>query len=192
VGATSLRALLTGAVLGSLLLASFLAWSFAAGGASATRDDVDRLRGRGLQLPVAGVRPAELRDSFTESRRGHTHEAIDIAAKRGTPVLAVEAGTIEGLVRGDVGGLSVRQLDPTARYRYYYAHLDAYAPGLREGAAVRKGDVIGYVGTTGNAPEDAPHLHFAIFEVGGGEAGSLGLAVNPYPLLAPDVGRGAD
>jgi len=106
-------------------------------------------------------------------------------ARRGTPVRAVDDGVVERLGAGGRGGLTLRQIDPTASYRYLYAHLDAYAPGLRDGDPVRRGELIGFVGSTGNARREAPHLHFAIFEVRPGARRSLGLAVDPYLVFRP-------
>lgn len=174
-----MRSFLTGAALAPLLLALSLFW-----GGTSPVGSVARLRERHLILPVQGVMAGDLRDSFAEARGTQVHEAIDIRARRGTPVRAVDDGVVERLLRGPRGGLSVHQRDPTASYRYYYAHLDAYAPGLREGAPLRKGDLVGYVGSTGNAPEDTPHLHFAIFRLEPEDAARDG-AVNPYLVFAP-------
>jgi murein DD-endopeptidase MepM/ murein hydrolase activator NlpD len=136
-----------------------------------------------LLIPVQGVSRAQLRDTFDEARTGHRHEAIDIAAPTGTPVLAVDDGTIVKLFTSVPGGLTIYQFDPQRRFSYYYAHLDRYADGVREGMHVRRGDVIGYVGTTGNAPMNAPHLHFAVFRLGPERQWWKGDAVNPYPAL---------
>lgn len=138
-----------------------------------------------LLLPVEGVTPAQLSDTFDDARgTERMHEALDIMAPRGTPVLAATDGSIEKLFTSDAGGLTIYQFDPRREHAYYYAHLDAYAPGLAEGQAVARGDVIGYVGSTGNASDDAPHLHFAIFELGPEKRWWQGTAINPYPLLA--------
>lgn len=139
----------------------------------------------GLLLPVQGVSPTQLSDTFDDARgTERMHEALDIMAPRGTPVLAAIDGSIEKLFTSDAGGLTIYQFDPRREHAYYYAHLDAYAPGLAEGKAVARGDVIGYVGSTGNASDDAPHLHFAIFELGPEKRWWQGTAINPYPLLA--------
>jgi murein DD-endopeptidase MepM/ murein hydrolase activator NlpD len=193
-----MRAFLVGAALGALLLGLFLALAgtpdrAVPGPPSASplspsyvqRGDIHRLRGRRLLLPVEGIPAGDLRDSFADARGSRVHEAIDIFAPRGTPVRAVDDGVVERLLRGGRGGLSVRHLDPTGGYRYYYAHLDAYEPGLREGASVRRGDLLGYVGSTGNAPEDAPHLHFAIFKLGPASASWRSAPVNPFVIFAP-------
>lgn len=149
------------------------------------------LAGRRLLLPVEGVAPDALRDTFNEGRDAgaRPHEALDIPAPRGTPVLAVDDGQLMKLFTSVPGGLTVYQFDPGSRYAYYYAHLDRYADGLREGAQLRRGDVIGYVGSTGNASPDAPHLHFAIFRLGPQRQWWKGEAVNPYPLLAQPAGQ---
>jgi murein DD-endopeptidase MepM/ murein hydrolase activator NlpD len=138
---------------------------------------------RDLEIPVRGIDENELYDSFDDERGSQKHQAIDIMAERGTPVLAVEDGTIKKLFSSKAGGLTVYQFDPSEVFCYYYAHLDSYAPKLREGATVKKGDVIGYVGSTGNASEDAPHLHFAIFRLTGEKQWWKGEPINPYPIL---------
>jgi murein DD-endopeptidase MepM/ murein hydrolase activator NlpD len=144
------------------------------------------LRADRLAYPVKGADPAQLRDSFAEARGKRRHEALDIMAPRGTPVVAVDDGRVAKLFRSAAGGISVYQYDGDERLVYYYAHLDRYAEGLGEGAEVRRGDVIGFVGSTGNAPEHAPHLHFAIFELGADKRWWKGRAINPYPLLKAD------
>lgn len=144
------------------------------------------LRRRRLALPVEGIEPGTLRDSFDDPRaEGRFHRAIDIMAPRGTPVFAVEDGTIAEL--GDSqggGGIVVYQYDPGRTYVYYYAHLEKWADGLAEGDRVGRGQVIGYVGSTGNAHADAPHVHFAILLVGPEGRWWEGIPLNPYPLWA--------
>ena len=138
-----------------------------------------------LLIPVAGVRAAQLTDTFNDSRDGtRRHEALDIMAARGTPVLAASDGTVAKLFTSVPGGLTIYEFDPTSTYAYYYAHLDHYAPGLAEGKAIKRGDLIAYVGSTGNASADAPHLHFAIFVLGPEKQWWKGTAIDPYPLLA--------
>ncbi len=139
-----------------------------------------------LLIPVRGVRPTELQDTFDDRRGGggRPHEALDIMAARGTPVLAATDGRIEKLFESVAGGHTIYQFDDSATHAYYYAHLDRYAPGLAEGQQVERGAVIGYVGSTGNASEDAPHLHFAIFELGPEKQWWEGTAIDPLPLLA--------
>lgn len=144
--------------------------------------DYARLKTRGLLIPVRGVDASQLRDNFSELRGGRVHEAIDILAARGTPVVAVDDGAIEKLFTSAQGGLTVYEFDRDDAYCYYYAHLDRYADGLKEGMAVKKGDVIGYVGTSGNAPPNTPHLHFTIFKLGPEKQWWKGTAVNPFPL----------
>jgi len=145
---------------------------------------LDTLRRRNLLLPVDGVRRSDLRDTFYAERSGaRTHEALDIMASRGTAVRAVEDGTIQKLFTSKAGGLTIYEFEPSDTYCYYYAHLDRYADGLREGQSVHKGDLIGYVGSTGNASEDAPHLHFAIFRLTPERQWWKGEAIDPYPVL---------
>ncbi|WP_242103320.1 MULTISPECIES: M23 family metallopeptidase [unclassified Lysobacter] len=140
--------------------------------------------GTALLMPVRGVRPEQLGDTYNQTRGGtRIHEALDIMAPRGTPVVAAVDGKVEKLFTSDAGGLTVYQFDPSATYAYYYAHLDSYAPGLHEGMQLRRGDVIGTVGSTGNASPDGPHLHFAIFLLGPEKQWWKGTPVNPYPLL---------
>lgn len=137
-------------------------------------------------VPVAGVRGDQLSDTFTQARDSgaRVHDAIDIMAPRGTPVIAAVAGTVEKLFNSRAGGLTVYVRSPDRRTITYYAHLDAYAPGLAEGQQLRQGQAIGTVGSTGNADPAAPHLHFAIMqttpEAGWWEPAN---AVNPYPAL---------
>jgi len=148
----------------------------------ASVSDVEWLRGRRLTLPVAGVAPDALFDTFTQSRGERAHEALDIPAPRGTPVLAVDEGRIVKLFKSDRGGLTLYQFDPTETYCYYYAHLDDYAPGLKEGHLAAKGEVLGEVGSTGNASYEAPHLHFMVFRLHAEKRWWEGTPVNPFPL----------
>jgi murein DD-endopeptidase MepM/ murein hydrolase activator NlpD len=144
---------------------------------------VEEIHDRDLAIPVRGVDEAALYDSFDDARGTRVHQAIDIMADRGTPVVAVEDGTIKKLFESKAGGLTIYQFDPSETYAYYYAHLDSYAHNLREGMAVAKGDVIGYVGSTGNASPNAPHLHFAIFQLTNEKQWWKGEPINPYPVL---------
>ncbi|HEX8603314.1 MAG TPA: M23 family metallopeptidase [Pseudoduganella sp.] len=138
-----------------------------------------------LLMPVAGVSPKELTDTFSQARGSERqHEALDIPAPKGTPVLAVADGKIVKLFTSKPGGLTVYQFDPSEKYAYYYAHLDSYAPELKEGQAIRRGQMIGYVGVTGNSDPNAPHLHLAIFELRADKKWWEGTPVNPYPYLA--------
>ncbi len=141
----------------------------------------------GLAIPVAGVKAAGLVDTFTQARAGgaRVHDAIDIMAPRGTPVVAAAPGRVEKIFNSQGGGgLTVYIRSPDSRWIYYYAHLDRYAPGLREGQGVNRGTTIGTVGSTGNASPDGPHLHFAIHRMAAGEKWHEGSPINPYPLLA--------
>jgi murein DD-endopeptidase MepM/ murein hydrolase activator NlpD len=138
-----------------------------------------------LLIPVEGVAAHALRDTFNEGRDGNHrgHEAIDIAAPTGTPVLAADDGRIAKLFLSKPGGITVYEFNTGSTLAYYYAHLDRYAPGLAEGQAIRRGQVIGYVGTTGNAPPNAPHLHFAIFRLGPEKKWWQGEPINPFGYL---------
>ena len=140
--------------------------------------------GGALLMPVAGADPARFRDSFREMRGTRRHEAIDILAPRGTPVLAVADGVVAKLFDSANGGLTVYQFAASGTRSYYYAHLDGYAAGLHEGQTLRCGQVIGRVGTTGNAPPGTPHLHFGVSELGPEQQWWGGTALDPYPLLA--------
>lgn len=148
-------------------------------------EDAAALRAKHLTLPVSGISAAQLTDTFTQARDGgaRPHDAIDIMAARGTPVVATEDGRIAKLFESKPGGITIYQFDPTAQFAYYYAHLDRYADGLAEGQTVRRGTVIGYVGSTGNASPDAPHLHFAIFRLGPEKKWWEGIAMNPFEPL---------
>ena len=137
-----------------------------------------------LLIPVAGVTASQLFDTFDQSRGGRPHEAIDIAAPRGTPVVAVDDGRVVKLFNSKPGGLTVYQFDSGQRLAYYYAHLDRYAPGLAEKQELKRGEVLGYVGSTGNANPAAPHLHFAIFALGPEKRWWQGTAINPYPFFS--------
>ena len=149
----------------------------------ASADDMQVLAARRLLIPVEGVDRSRLRDNFNEARGGRRHDALDIMAARGTPVRAVDSGRIAKLFESKAGGLTVYQFDADEKYAYYYAHLDRYADGLKEGALLKRGDLLGYVGTTGNATPNAPHLHFTIFRLGEDRKWWKGTAVNPYPFL---------
>jgi murein DD-endopeptidase MepM/ murein hydrolase activator NlpD len=141
----------------------------------------------GLAIPVQGVRPNALTDTYTQARAGgaRTHDAIDIMAGEGTPVLAAADGTVEKLFFSNGGGgISIYVRSPDQRWTYYYAHLQGYAPGLAEGQRIRRGQLIGRVGHTGNAAATGPHLHFAINRMQPGERWWQGSPINPYPLLA--------
>jgi murein DD-endopeptidase MepM/ murein hydrolase activator NlpD len=137
-----------------------------------------------LLVPVEGIKAAQLSDTFDQPRGTERHhEALDIMAPKGAKVLAVADGKVVKLFNSKPGGLTVYQFDPTEKYAYYYAHLDRYADGIKEGDLVKRGDLIGYVGATGNANPDAPHLHFAVVELTPEKQWWKGTPVNPYPLL---------
>jgi murein DD-endopeptidase MepM/ murein hydrolase activator NlpD len=146
--------------------------------------DDDALATRDLLFPLKGTSRATLRDNFDEGRGGRRHEALDIMAPRGTPVVAVDGGRVAKLFTSAAGGITVYQFDRDEKYVYYYAHLDRYAPGIAEGKWLERGEVLGYVGSTGNAKPNAPHLHFTIFRLGADKRWWKGQAVNPYPYLA--------
>ena len=138
-----------------------------------------------LLIPVQGVNANALTDTFNDARsQGRSHDAIDIMAPAGTPVLAVADGHVEKLFTSERGGLTIYQFEPTGRLAYYYAHLQAYAPDLGQKQSIKRGDVLGYVGSTGNASPQAPHLHFAVFILGPEKRWWEGQAINPYPLLS--------
>jgi peptidoglycan LD-endopeptidase LytH len=151
-----------------------------AGDAPRTEADYAVLRSRQLLIPVDGYDAHMLHDSFQDARRGHVHEAIDLLAPRGTAVRAADDGIVRRLTTAALGGITVYQLDNDSRYGYYYAHLDRYAAFLHEGQVLRKGDVLGYVGITGNAPPSAPHLHFSIVRIDDAARWWDGTPLNPF------------
>jgi murein DD-endopeptidase MepM/ murein hydrolase activator NlpD len=134
-------------------------------------------------MPLPGIDAKKLADTFNDTRDGRKHEALDIPASRGTPVLAVAQGNVAKLFTSKQGGLTVYQFDDSRTYCYYYAHLDRYAPGLQEGTLLRPGQTLGYVGSTGNASAKAPHLHFAVFRLGPEKKWWVGTAIDPLLLL---------
>lgn len=146
----------------------------------------DAIELRELIIPVLNVRAQDLTDTFTDERADgrRLHEAIDIMAPRGTTVVAATPGTIEKLFRSKAGGNTIYIRSNDGQTIYYYAHLDEYAPGLQEGQRIRRGQRLGSVGSTGNAADDTPHLHFAILRTtADAEWWEPANAVNPYPLL---------
>ena len=168
------------------IAAGFAVWGLvlATAADSQVADDFAVLASRNLGLPLPNLKRADIRDTFNEIRAdGKPHEATDIMAPRGTPVLAIGDGTVTKLFYSRFGGNTVYEFDPPQTYCYYYAHLDRYASGTREGMSIHKGDVLGYVGSTGDASPDAPHLHLAIFRLGPEKQWWVGTAINPYPLL---------
>ena len=176
-----------GAVIRVVALAAFTvivtpAWAQNPG-AAVTTDGETLLASRRLSVPVDGVAATALRDSFDDGRPGHRHEAIDIAAPKGTKVFAVDDGKLVKLFTSMPGGLTVYQFDPNGELAYYYAHLDRYADGLHEGMALHRCDLLGHVGTSGNAPPLTPHLHFAVFRLGPAHRWWKGTPLNPFPAL---------
>ena len=146
--------------------------------------DLEDLHYRGLLVPVAGIDVSKISNTFNDARDGQRkHNAVDILAKRGTPVLSVDDGTILKVGTNALGGNIVWAADANRRFVYYYAHLDRWADGLRDGMAVQRGDVLGYVGTTGNAPKDIPHLHFQLLRFTNDKRYYDGLPVNPLPFF---------
>ncbi|KLC43610.1 M23 family metallopeptidase [Xanthomonas perforans] len=143
--------------------------------------------GSDLLIPVQGIGASQLQDTFTDAHsEGRVHDAIDILAPTGTPVVAVADGTVEKLFTSERGGLTIYQFEPGGKYCYYYAHLERYADGLAEKQSIKRGQVIGYVGSTGNANPAAPHLHFEIHRLGPEKQWWKGEALNPYPVLHGD------
>ena len=174
----------------SVMLVIFALGAWAAGRVDRPQATVDRVpvtAGRpmadGILIPVAGVPASHLKSTFDEGRVGHLHHAIDILAPRGTPVLAAVDGVVRKLFLSRAGGITLYEYDRAGERSYYYAHLDRYADGIREGLAVHRGDVLGYVGTTGNAPPGTPHLHFAIDILPPTKEWWKGEAIDPYPIL---------
>jgi murein DD-endopeptidase MepM/ murein hydrolase activator NlpD len=155
------------------------------------------IRAGDLTMPVSGVRPNQLVDTFTQARESgaRTHNALDILAPRGTPVLAAAAGLVEKLFLSKDGGQTIYVRSPSRDLIYYYAHLDSYAPGLAEGQQVRAGQVLGSVGSTGDADPAAPHLHFEIMRtIPQAHWYDKAEDINPYPLLTgrrPQAGEPA-
>jgi peptidoglycan LD-endopeptidase LytH len=152
-------------------------------GAGVVDADVQRLASFRLTVPVVGVTKRNLVDTYNQRRGIRPHEALDIPAPRGTQVIAAGDGRVVKLFHSLAGGLTVYQFDPSERFAYYYAHLDHYAQGLTEGTMLKRGDAIGAVGSTGNARDDSPHLHFAIFKLSSEKKWWQGSPINPFPLL---------
>lgn len=142
------------------------------------------LAARHLTIPVEGIPAEKLVRSFHDARSGsRVHEALDILAPKGTPVVAVEDGLVAKLFNSKAGGITLYQFDPGKEYAYYYAHLDRYEDGIREGDQLKRGQVIGYVGVTGNAPKDTPHLHFAVFRLTPEKHWWQGTPIDPFDIL---------
>jgi murein DD-endopeptidase MepM/ murein hydrolase activator NlpD len=145
------------------------------------------LRRHNLRLPIDDANVETMKGGFDERRDagGRPHEAVDILSARNTPIRAVEDGTIAKLFTSKAGGYTVYQFDPSGSYSYYYAHLERYAPGLHDGQHVSQGEVIGFVGSSGNAPANTPHLHFAVFELDADRHWWKGRAIDPYLVFRP-------
>jgi murein DD-endopeptidase MepM/ murein hydrolase activator NlpD len=138
---------------------------------------------RNLRVPIDGSDVDSWKGGFEERRGSRPHEAVDILAPRNTPVHAVTDGTIAKLFVSKLGGNTIYQIDPSGQLEYYYAHLERYADGLRDGQTVSKGDIIGYVGTTGNAPPNTPHLHFGVFQLDESRRWWQGKPLDPYEVF---------
>jgi peptidoglycan LD-endopeptidase LytH len=148
------------------------------------QNDITFLKGRNLLFPLKGMPVQSMKNTFRDARgTGRLHEGVDILAPRNTPVVAIEDGRIGRLWKSDFGGITIYQMDPTNSYVYYYAHLEKYAPNLKEGMDVKRGQVIGYVGTSGNAPPKTPHLHFAIYRASEPGRWWKGKPLDPYPIF---------
>ena len=148
-----------------------------------TLTDAEYLRSRELMVPVHGVSPRQLRDTYRARRSGgRTHNALDIMARKGTRVLSADDGVVLRVDRNDLGGKIIYVADPYRRFVYYYAHLDEWVYPLKPGQHVKRGELIGSVGTTGNAPDNAPHLHFQLMRMTGRQYWD-GDPVNPIPYL---------
>ncbi len=158
---------------------------------AAARDwpELTYLRSRQLMVPVQGAGVLDVRDSFDDARDGgeRTHHAVDILAPRGTPILAADEGTVLALKSNRLGGITIYAVDPAQKLVYYYAHLDHYADGLSEGQRLKKGDLLGYVGTTGNAPKDVPHLHFQVMRMTDPKRYWDGPVLDPRPYFTWDA-----
>jgi peptidoglycan LD-endopeptidase LytH len=149
-----------------------------------TVDDLESLRNRVLGVPVIGIYPRDVPNTFLAGRSGgRRHNASDIMAPRGTMVLSADSGVIQRLSSNTLGGITIYATDPTGRFAYYYAHLDAYASGVRVGQTVRRGELLGYVGSTGNAQASAPHLHFQILRVRDPLRLADGVPIDPQPFF---------
>jgi len=142
------------------------------------------LRTRQIALPVAGADMSKVDDSFSEPRDGgRVHRAIDILAPRGTPILSADDGKVLRMTTSSLGGISMYTVDPEGRLVYYYAHMDRYNDAMSPGRAIAKGDTLGYVGTTGNAPKDTPHLHFQVMRWPADGKYWNGDPIDPYEAL---------
>jgi murein DD-endopeptidase MepM/ murein hydrolase activator NlpD len=144
---------------------------------------VAQLRAMHLRVPLDGFAPEKMNGSYYEKRGGEMHEAVDMLAPRNTPIHAVSDGTIAKLFHSRFGGTTIYQFDPQQRFVFYYAHLEKYADGLKEKQSVHRGDIIGFVGTSGNAPPNTPHLHLSISELGKEKRWWVAAPVDPYEVF---------
>ncbi|MEP6766289.1 MAG: M23 family metallopeptidase [Gemmatimonadaceae bacterium] len=152
-----------------------------------TDSDLDALWAHRLMVPVHGFSREGLRDAYTDPRdKDRSHRAIDLLTGSGTPVIAADDEVIGRLSTTPLGGIIIYASDLSAQFVYYYAHLRGYREGLAVGDTVARGEVIGYVGSTGNASPDAPHLHFQVMKRGAGRAWWDGPPINPYTFFAFD------
>jgi murein DD-endopeptidase MepM/ murein hydrolase activator NlpD len=152
---------------------------------ASTASDVEYLRARRLLLPVAGANMAKVEDTFNDGRDGgdRTHHALDILAPRGTPILSADDGRILRMTSNSLGGITMYTVDPENRLVYYYAHLDHYNDAMSPGRTIVRGDTLGFVGTTGNAPKDTPHLHFQVMRWPADGKYWNGEPIDPYDAL---------
>jgi len=152
---------------------------------AARAKDAERLRAHHLMIPVAGIPVEKLEDTFKDGRDGgeRVHNAIDILAPRNTPILSADDGEILRMSSNNLGGITIFATDRDRQFVYYYAHLDHYDTDMYAGRKLAKGDTLGYVGTTGNAPKDLPHLHFQIMRWPADGKYWIGEPINPYPFL---------
>ncbi len=135
-------------------------------------------------IPVVGVQAEQLHDTFNEARsEGRVHEAIDILAPHETRVVAAADGKIVKLFTSEKGGITIYQLSSDQSLVLYYAHLARYAEALAEQQEVRQGDLLGYVGDTGNAQPGNYHLHFGVWQITDPKHFWDGTNLNPYNLL---------
>ena len=181
-----MRRVIVTAILTAVVTSMFWMWFY---GSVVSASDVVKgveVGPAGLAIPVAGIKAGQLADTYSQARAGgaRRHDAIDIMAAEGSPVVAAADGAVEKLFNSAEGGLTMYVRSPDRRWTYYYAHLHSYAPGLAEGQRVRRGQMIGRVGHTGNANPAGPHLHFAINRMTPQERWWHGAPINPYPLLA--------
>ena len=158
---------------------------FTPAGSTSASADVEYLRSRQIIVPVAGADMTRVEDSFNEPRDGdRVHRAIDILAPRGTPILSADNGRIVRMTTSTLGGISMYTVDPETRIVYYYAHMDHYNDAMTPGKTIAKGDTLGFVGTTGNAPKNTPHLHFQVMRWPADGKYWNGEPINPFDLLA--------